>query len=225
MALFGLSCICIRQGEYAKAIPMLEEELQILEELPNMASSINTNALLALAHFRLKDVETALNYAERVLELASDLTPTVYSLDVGFSAVAEVYFDLWEKAIRDPQGTMNIRRFRQLAEKALKLLKGFRSIFPIGQPYLALYQGRRYEIMGRSQKAIKTWQSGLEAAKKYRLLYEEGLLHVRLGAALKNAPAEQQMHFACAIQIFDTMGAFQDLKFTRTLAEKCSVTL
>ncbi|MGE5462916.1 MAG: AAA family ATPase, partial [Syntrophothermus sp.] len=131
MALFGVSTVYIRRGEDAKAIPMLEEELQILEELPNMASSINTNALLALAHYRMGDVEKALAYASKVQELASDLSPTVYSLDIGFSAVAEVYFDLWEKALKEPNGLLNAEHFKQLSEKALKLLKGFRTIFPI----------------------------------------------------------------------------------------------
>src|SRR5512133_4047295 len=129
MALFGVSSIYIRQGEFAKAIPMLEEELQILEELPNMASNINTNALLALAHYRLGDVKKALSYANKVLDLASDLSPTVYSLDVGFSAVAEVYFDLWERALQNPNGLLDANRFKQLSEKAIKLLKGCRTIF------------------------------------------------------------------------------------------------
>jgi tetratricopeptide (TPR) repeat protein len=220
MALFGVSSIYIRQGEYEKAIPMLEEEIQILEELPNMASSINSNALLALAHYRLGDVEKALNYASIVLDLASDLSPTVYSLDVGFSAVAEVYFDLWEKALQNPNGLLDANRFKQLTEKALKLLKGFRNIFPIGQPYLAFYTGRWYWNLGKPQKAVKTWQAGLEAAKKYGLLYEEGLLHARLGSSLRHMPAEQLAHFECAAQVFGEMGAVRDLGIVKALAEE-----
>ncbi len=225
MALFGVSSIYIRQGEYARAIPMLEEELQILDELPNMASSINSNALLALAHYRLGAVDKALSYAAKVLDLASTLSPTVYSLDVGFSAVAEVYFDLWEKAQQSPNGLLDKNHFRQLSEKALKLLKGFRNIFPIGQPYLALYTGKRYWNMGKNQKAVRTWQTGLEAAKKYHLLYEEGLLHVQLAASLKNAPAEQQVHLDCAAQIFEAMNAIRDMELVKKLAQENGVKL
>jgi tetratricopeptide (TPR) repeat protein len=225
MALFGVSSIYIRQGEYAKAIPMLEEELQILDELPNMASSINSNALLSLAHYRLGDVDKALNYASKVQDLASALSPTVYSLDIGFSSVAEVYFDLWDKALENPNGLLDANRFKQMSEKALKLLKGFLNIFPIGQPYLALYTGRRYWNMGKHQKAVKTWETGLEAAKKYRLLYEEGLLRVRLAAALTNEPDEQLVHLHCAAQIFETMGAVHDLKIVRTLAQQNRIRL
>ena len=215
MALFGLSSVYIRQGEYETAIPMLEEELQILAELPNMASNINTNAQLALAHYRLGHVDQALSYAGKVLELASDLSPTVYSLDVGFSAVAEVYFDLWEKALQNPKGGLDPGRFKQLSEKALKLLRGFRNIFPIGQPYLALYKGRWEWNLGKQQKAMRTWETGLEAARKYRLSYEEALLRVRLGASPRNTPAERQEHFECAAQLFEAMGAARDLDILR----------
>jgi tetratricopeptide (TPR) repeat protein len=224
-ALFGISSAYIRMGEEERAIPMLEEELQILEELPNMASSINTNAQLALAHYRLGNVERALRYASKVLDLASALSPTVYSLDVGFSAVAEVYFDLWDKALENPHGLLDANRFKQMSEKALKLLKGFRTIFPIGQPYLALYTGRWYWNLGQHQKAVRTWETGLEAAKKYRLLYEEGLLRVRLAAALTNEPDEQLVHLHCAAQIFETMGAVRDLDIVRTLAQQNRIQL
>ena len=50
--LFGVAANNIRLGNAAEAVPMLEEALQILEELPNRASSINTNGQLALAHLR-----------------------------------------------------------------------------------------------------------------------------------------------------------------------------
>ena len=99
--LFGVAAINIRLGDEATAIPMLEEELQILEELPNLASSINTNGQLALAHLRLGKYEEALTYADKVIDLAANKSPTVYSMDIGFAAVAEVYFELWEKALQN----------------------------------------------------------------------------------------------------------------------------
>jgi hypothetical protein len=166
-----------------------------------------------------------LRYANKVLDLASTISPTVYSLDVGFSAVAEVYFDLWEKALENPNGLLDANRFRQMSEKALKLLKGFRTIFPIGQPYLALYSGRRDWNMGKHQNAVKTWEKGLEAAKKYRLLYEEGLLRVRLASAFKNEPDEQQVHLHCAARIFETMGAVRDLGTVKALAQEYRIQL
>jgi tetratricopeptide (TPR) repeat protein len=117
--LFGVAAIYIRMGDMATAIPMLEEELQILEELPNLASSINANGQLALAHLRLGRYDEAVTYADKVIDLAANKSPTVYSMDVGFSAAAEVYFELWEKALRKSNRGLDIAQHKLYAEKAL----------------------------------------------------------------------------------------------------------
>src|SRR6266498_2761567 len=213
-ALFGVASNNIRLGKEAQAIPMLEEALQILEELPNLASSINTNAQLALAYLHLGDEAKALIFAGTVLELAADISPTVYSLDVGFSAVAEVYFTFWETALQGSSRKAN--QFKELAEKAIKLLHSFRKIFPIGQPYLAYYEGWHHWLTGKPQNAIQSWKQGLEAAKKFNTLYEEGLIRAKLGIALKDASDEQREHTERAIQIFENMGAVKELQSLRT---------
>jgi tetratricopeptide (TPR) repeat protein len=219
-ALFGVATIKLRQGDTAQAISMLEEALQILEELPNRASSINIHGQLSLAYFRTGREDKALELAGKVLELASNTSPTVYSLDVGFSAVAEVYFSLWEKALRNPDSPADIRRYKDLVERAIKLLQGFRKVFPIGQPYLAYYEGRYQWLTGKHRHAVRTWTKGLAAAKKVRTLFEEGLLRARLASAMTYAPHERRVHIDCAAQIFERMGAVHDLDFIRKLEEQ-----
>jgi tetratricopeptide (TPR) repeat protein len=85
--LFGMAAISIRQGNEAGAVPMLEEALEILEELPNLASLISTYGQLALAYLHLGHDEESLGYADKVLELAANISPTVYSLDIGFGSL------------------------------------------------------------------------------------------------------------------------------------------
>ncbi len=210
--LFGVAANNIRLGNEAMAIPMLEEALQILEEIPNLASSINTNGQLALAHLRLGQSEQALAYASRVIDLAFDISPTVYSMDVGFAAVAEVYFELWERALHDPNRQMDADKYRLLAEKALKLLGAFRKVFPIGQPPSYYYQGWYEWLMGKREKAITSWRKGLEAAQKFNMPYEEGLIRVKLGTVIKDNAVERKERFARAIQIFEKMGAVHELQ-------------
>ncbi|HSB01680.1 MAG TPA: AAA family ATPase, partial [Anaerolineales bacterium] len=178
--LFGVAAIKIRMGEEAAAIPMLEEELQILEELPNLASSINANGSLALAHLRLGKYEDALTYADRVIDLAANKSPTVYSMDIGFVAAAEVYFVLWEKALRNSSRGLDAAQHRLYAEKAINLLRNFQKVFPIGQAYTYYYQGWYEELIEKPQLAVRSWRRGLEAALKFNLLYEEGLIRVKL---------------------------------------------
>jgi len=215
-ALFGVAANNIRRGEEAPSIPMLEEALQILAELPNFASSVNTNAQLALANLRIGQQEKALAFAARVLELATDISPTVYSLDIGFSAVSQVYFELWEKALREPVARADAEQYKGLAERALKLLRAFRGMFPIGQAYLSYYDGWYQLLTGKMQKAIRSWQAGLISAERLGLLYEEGLLRTRLASYLPQG-TQRDEHIRRATEIFENMGAIHDLSIVRAL--------
>jgi tetratricopeptide (TPR) repeat protein len=213
--LFGVAANNIRLGNEAMAIPMLEEALQILEEIPNLASSINTNGQLALAHLRLGQSEQALAYASRVIDLASDISPTVYSMDIGFAAVAEVYFELWEKTVRDPNRRWDADRYKLLAEKAIKLLRAFQKVFPIGQAPAYYYQGWYDWLMGKNDRALGSWRKGLEAAQRFNMPYEEGLIRIKLGTVLKDSAVERKERFARAIQIFEKMGAVHELRLAK----------
>jgi tetratricopeptide (TPR) repeat protein len=222
--LFGVAAIYNRTGNEVTAIPMLKEELQILEELPNLASSINTYGQLALAHLRLGRFDEALMYADKVIDLAGKKSPTVYSMDIGFAAAAEVYFVLWEKALQNSSRGLDEAQHRLYARKALGLVRAFRNVFPIGQAYACYYQGWYEELTGRSQRAVRSWRRGLEAARKFKLLYEEGLLRVRLGSSrLENENARKE-HLECALQIFEQMGAIHETRSAKwaweTLATK-----
>ena len=210
--LFGVAAIKIRQGQESSALPMLEEALQILEELPNMASLISMYGQLALAHLHLGQDEKALEYADKVLDLAANISPTVYSLDIGFSAISQVYFSMWEKARREPRPGSSPDVYQSFAEKALGLLRAFRKVFPIGQAYAHYYQGWYEELTGKPQMAVKSWQMGLAAAQRFKLLYEEGLIRARLGLHLRENPEESREHVERAHQIFTKMGAVHELR-------------
>jgi len=99
------------------------------------------------------------------------------------------------------------------AERALKLLRAFRKVFPIGQPYAHYYEGWYEELTGKPQTAVKSWRKGLEAAQRFNLPYEEGLIRVKLGSYLRDDPNACKEHFARAIQIFEKMGAVHELRF------------
>ena len=213
--LFGVSTIYIRTGDMAAAIPMLKEELQILEELPNLASSINTYGQLALAHLRLGKYDDAVTYADEVIDLAANKSPTVYSMGIGFSAAAEVYFELWQKALQNSNQGLNIAQHKLYAEKALSLLGSFRKVFPIGQACAYYYQGWYEELTGKTPPAVKTWHKGLEAAQKFKMLYEEGLIRIKLASSLRENPNACREHLERAIQIFERMGAVHELQIAK----------
>jgi tetratricopeptide (TPR) repeat protein len=212
--LLGVAANNIRLGKEAEAVPMLEEALRILEEIPNRASSINTNGELALAHLRLGARDKALEYAGRVLDLSEGISPTVYSLDMGFSAVAEVFLDSWGKEMGKPEA----RVFESQAERAIKLLQAFEKVFPIGRAYTAYYRGRREWLLGNQHAALKHWRKGLQAARKFRVRYEEGLLCLMLAQHSTDDSDARRENIRRAVEIFETMGAARELEAARSIA-------
>jgi class 3 adenylate cyclase/tetratricopeptide (TPR) repeat protein len=214
--LFGVAANNIRMGNASSAIPMLEEALQILEEIPNIASSINTHGTIALAHLRLRQNNQALHHADKVLKLAENLSPTVYSLNLGFSAVADVYFQLWENALQDSHLNLDAEQLKASALKAIKLVRAFEKVFPIGQPHTPYYEGWYEWLAGDKQKAVKLWSKSLEAAQKFKMLYEEGLVRTKLGM-VEVSPDIRSEHLKRAIEIFTEMNAPHELSAAREL--------
>ncbi|MGZ9165334.1 MAG: AAA family ATPase, partial [Anaerolineales bacterium] len=221
--LFGVAAISIRLGKEALAIPMLEEALQILEELPNLASSINTYGQLALAYLRLGQDEKAVTHADKVLDLAANRSPTVYSMDIGFAAAADVYFELWEKSLQDPGRHLDADKYKLSAQKAMKLLRAFQKVFPIGESVTSYYQGWHDWLSGNYEKAIKSLHKGLEAAQKFNMPYEEGLIRVRLALYAQDIPDTRKKHVWRAIEIFEKMGAAHELELAQKEAQKAGI--
>ncbi len=218
--LAGMAWNNIRLGHEAISVPMLEEALQILEEIPNRASSINTNAQLALAYLRLGEYKKAITYADVVLGLAEGSSPTVYALLMGFSAVAEVYFTLWDaalhgKSLDQTQGGLDAKLLQSSAEKGLKLLRAFKNVFPIGQAYALYYQGWFESLTGKHDKAVRSWRTGLDAAKKYHVLYEEGLISMKLAGSGVEGSDAREKHLQRAVAIFEEMGAVRELELAK----------
>ena len=81
------------------------------------------------------------------------------------------------------------------------------------------YQGLHEFLTGKHDAALKSWIKGLEAAKKFNLLHEEGLIRVRLGA-VESDPTKRADHFKRAIAIFETMGAVHGLLIAKEAAQK-----
>ena len=221
--LLGVAVNNIRWGRAADALPMLEEALHILEETPNVASTIETNGQIALAYLRLGQEEKALAHADKVLTLSEKLSPTVYSMDIGFSAVADVYFELWEKSLHDPAKKVESHQFQLLAEKSVRLLVAFQKVFPIGQAVTPVYEGWYEWLTGKPEAAVKTLRRGLEAALKFNMAYEEGLIRLKLVAYSHGSPETQEQNLRRAMEIFEEMGAHNELRLAQAEAQESGI--
>lgn len=209
--LLGVAVNHTRTGKPEQAIPLLEEALAILEDTPNIASSIETYGQLALAHLRNGQEDKALAAAEKSLEISAGISPTVYSMNIGYTAIADVYFELWEKALQNPDLKPDSAKYQALAEKSIKHLKSFEGVFPIGQPSTPYYQGWHKWLTGSHEAARKLWTKSIEASQKYRMPYEEALSHYRLGISLTKHDVSRSEHLAKAAALFKQMQCVVEL--------------
>jgi tetratricopeptide (TPR) repeat protein len=221
--LLGVAVNNIRWGKAADALPMLEEALRILEVTPNVASLIETNGQAALAHLRLGQEDKALAYADKVLTLSEKLSPTVYSMDIGFSGVADVYFELWEKALQYPAKKAEADRLQLLAERSIKLLIAFEKVFPIGQSVTPIYQGWHEWLTGDQEAATKFLRRGLDAALKFNMAYEEGVVRLKLAIYSQGNLDARKRNLWRAIEIFENMGALNELRLAQVEAQKAGI--
>jgi class 3 adenylate cyclase/tetratricopeptide (TPR) repeat protein len=215
--LAGVATDIIRLGQEAQGAPLFEEALQILEKLPNRSSSINAYAQLALAYQRLGWHDKSLAYGAESLTLAEGISPTNYSLLIGFSALAEVYFGYWD-SLR-ASGKPDTDQFIISAEKALQLLRAYKNVFPIGQACWLYYKGWYEALTGTPESALKTWRTGLTAAEKYDQPFEEALLRMKLGIS-DSDPSTRADHFDRAISHLETMAALHELRLAREQAKR-----
>lgn len=215
--LAGVAANSVRLGNEAEAIPMLEEALQILEKIPNRASSINTNAQFALALLKTGDTRKAKLHAAEALRLARGSSPTNYAMLIGFSAAAEVYFTLWDETLRARDGMVDAADLRASAEEALTLLHSYKNVLPIGQAYFGYFKGWRESLIAKPNVAMRSWFKALEAAEKFHLQYEEGIVRVKLAQHLDADPAARAEHLARAQRLFEAMGAARELDGVRKL--------
>jgi class 3 adenylate cyclase/tetratricopeptide (TPR) repeat protein len=215
--LAGVAANLVRRGREAEAIPMLEEALKILEKIPNRASSINTNAQLALALMRAGESGKAMMHADVAMKLAKGSSPTNYALLIGFAAAAEVYFTLWEETLRSRDGRFDSALLKSSAGEAMKLLRAYKNVFPIGQAYFEYFRGWSEWLNAKPVAAVNSWSKALGVAQKYRLRYEEGILHARLAQLLEDRPVERAEHLARARQLFEAMGAARELEAVREI--------
>jgi tetratricopeptide (TPR) repeat protein len=208
-ALVGLAELDLIRGEFESAVGKLEAALQLLEENIDRSEEIRAIGLLAKAYLLSGSVGRALELAAAGYQLITQsLPPTVFSMVVGYSGVAEVYLRLWEMQLADPhildQSTSELRRS---AKRAMVTLGSFSRVFKAGLPYKLLWMGVYAWLGGSQAKALKNWRAGLAVAEAVEMPYEQGLLHFEIARHLETGHPQRAGHIQAAQDIFSRLGA------------------
>jgi tetratricopeptide (TPR) repeat protein len=216
------------QGKFTEALEYLETINALLAQdthIVDEALRIDLNGLLALVHLRLNQPQPALAAAEEALRLAQKTLPTSYLSLPGYAAIAETYLTLWENTINNskfkipwPSFQSQGRQNSKLNPKsALKALRGYARVFPIGQPRALLWQGVYQWAMGRQSSAYKLWAKSLALAEALDMPYAQGLIHYEIGRRLPPGESARDQHLRQAQEIFERLGVTYDAEQARNV--------
>jgi hypothetical protein len=122
--------------------------------------------------------------------------------------VGEVALLRWEAAAPAPPADQAV--FAHEVRQACAALRAFTRVFPIGQPYLAFFEGRAAWLLGRPRDAHRAWRAALTGARRLALPYEQGVIHYELARHLRAGDPARAAHLARAATLFRRLGARPD---------------
>ncbi len=187
----------LRQGEYRTALSRFRNGESLLDA---GVGAINVGwlyGLMAETYWRLDDQERARAAAASASQaLYAERPGVVFALD-GFTGVADVYLGQWETGRARAAAAA-----KSASELAVKKLRAFSKVFPIGQPAAHRYSGGVKATAGDSDAARKEWEHGIEIAAELQMPYEEGRLRLSLGRLSKDSAQLER-----ARDLFESTGA------------------
>jgi class 3 adenylate cyclase len=170
-------------------------------------------ALQALLHLRQGDWQAARQAVQAALASARVAPIKCYWLDL-YATTAEAAIALWHASRQRGPGEQATAR--AAAGQAMRSLRRYAHVFPIGQPRALLCQGLLAWVQGRPGRARKAWRRSLAAAERLGMRYDQLLAHQQLGR--HGDPSERREHLARARQLFTQLGIGGELAGPETLA-------
>ncbi|HLV37162.1 MAG TPA: AAA family ATPase, partial [Spirillospora sp.] len=202
-------------GQFEAAQAFLEEVQTVPMHKFGRDSEIRANALMAIINFRQNRLDQALPAAETAYNLINLSPPTSSWLLQHYAFIAEIYLSLWETGTAAPDPEQSSRRARQMC----KVMGRFARTFPIAGPRAALCQGWLQYLEGKPDRARRTWEAGLLAARRLGMPYEAAKLHLEIGERFQDPN-----HLREALEQFEQTKASYDADRTRSSLSNLSRT-
>ncbi len=193
--LLGCARVQLRRGRPERALAALQEAAPTVSD---RLGGVELHGLLALACLRGGDPVAAVQSARAGLQTLLEARPVSFTTLTGTAGVVESLMALSAKAGgRD-------RALADDARLALKLLRRFARIFPLGEPHYQWLQGREWLAAGRSARALKCWQRAADAAARLQMPYDEALAWQAIAQHATGSAAT--VAHARAAALYETLG-------------------
>ncbi|NTW00503.1 MAG: AAA family ATPase [Oscillochloris sp.] len=201
--LIGQAESMLNMGNDGRASILLDEAAGLLAE--NLGSTrteeIWAYALRAKAALRSGNHHLAERLAVAAADLVGHLPPAaIYALG-GYTAIAEVFLELWEGGAG--------RALQAKARRSCITLRRFAMIFPVARPAALIWMGRYAWARGQQTLARRYWRRALALAGHLGMPYEQGRALFALGH--HDIANEHIQRLRSAAAIFQKIGAAHDL--------------
>jgi tetratricopeptide (TPR) repeat protein len=202
----------LRMGHPGEAVKLLEPSLPWVDSSATVFDVIAAYGFLALAHVHQGDLRRAREHADKALNLITKKTPLAYYTQSPLAAVAEVYHLLLAHtpSEREEERRTLVARF----EQAVKSVRAFGQIFPLGVASSLLWDGHARALRGDLRGARRAWERASAEALRRSRPYEEAQAELSLGKSAPPGPA-RRAHLVRALALFERMEATPDAQLTR----------
>jgi len=133
-------------------MPSVHHAENLIHDCPTLSERIYGYGLLGWAYYLRGDYDKALRFAETSNRISKGVRPLAFYCVAGYEGAALTFLNLWEKG-----ETLGIKKE---AEHAVKFLKQYASVFPIGRAralrcegLLALRKGQKSQARSLFEKA------------------------------------------------------------------------
>jgi tetratricopeptide (TPR) repeat protein len=201
-ALAGKAVCLLQLGNSGDAMKCLATVRSIVEDAADATIELRLKlwALLAITHLARGERQQALAASKEAMGLTASGRPTYYGSYLGYLSPAEVYLSVWEAGDATAED-------QQLARDAVRRLKTYAGVFPMGRPRSATSEGRYLWLTGKRGRALRSWSGAVTSATQLSMPLEQGLAHYELGRHLDVSDPERAVQLGRAKEIFNDLGA------------------
>ncbi len=207
--LIGQILNALRLGHLEKTAPWVDALNDLLARDTWTAENVRAHAALALIYWARGEPDLARQSAAQTAHILSQVSLNrAPNLDAVL-AVGEIALARWEAAA--PARPPDHAAFAHEVDQACAALRAFTRVFPIGQPYLAYFEGRAAWLLGRPRDARRAGRTALAAARRLAMPYEEALIHCQMARHRRPGDPARAAHLSHAAALFRRLGAAPDL--------------
>jgi len=148
----------------------------------DIASDMNYFGLMALVCLQRQEFLQSFDFVLKADDLITmTIDPTTYFTCFTYMAVPEVYLSFLKDTEQQKAAKTTHADLIKRLNKSMILLRKFADVFPFGKPRVHLLEGLSFIVTNiSSQKAINSWNIGLELATKFKMEHEIHLLKTHI---------------------------------------------